>query len=302
MRRVDVEWAIGEIEGEIVTAQLDELTGVLNRERWRPSSSDIDAGNHFVIADLEDKTSIKGNAAPGELIPGLTYRFFGNWDDPHPKYGRTFCFRQFTKAEPHSRFGLVKYLARYAPGVGPRIAGMLYDAFGSDACKTLRTDPERASGAVKGLTPEKAREASKVLQELSLLEDTKIELTNLFAGRGFPSILVDQVIARWGVFSPKRIQKDPFSLLVYGFAGCGFARCDRLYMDLGLPPTKLKRQMICAWHTIREDRQGHTWLPIGQIDQLVKSSVERDRREPQEVLASGDSLPPSGEVAGDTEG
>ena len=67
------------MKAKSLTAQLDELTGVLNRERWRPSSSDIDAGNHFVIADLEDKTSIKGNAAPGELIPGLTYRFFGNW-------------------------------------------------------------------------------------------------------------------------------------------------------------------------------------------------------------------------------
>lgn len=242
---------------------LEEITGVFNREIVR---FDEDA----LVADLADGTKLKGKAPEGDLIPGVPYKFFGKWET-HPRHGKQFAFRQYLKTEPHTKYGVVKYLQHSAPHVGPAIAGRLFDAFKQDAVKILRTDPERAASTIKGLTVENAREAAVVLQAQSALEETKIDLMDLFATRGFPHSLVNTVLKKWGIHAPLRIRRDPFSLLVEGFGGCGFARCDRLYTDLGLPLDRLKRQMICLWHAIQEDSSGHTWHSL----ELIKGKMRR---------------------------
>lgn len=261
-----------------ITHQLQELTGVFARERWRPDSVDDD----YVIASLECGTVVLGKAPRGELIPGLTYRLFGKWDESRrdPRTGKTekqFRFQQFAKSEPHSRFGLVNYLRRYAPGIGPGIAGKLFDALGTDAVKILRTDPARAAAAINNgrvwLPLDKAQTAAEELKGLAATEDTKIELVNLFAGRGFPYQLPTTCIRKWGVLATRRILRDPFCLLVEDFGGCGFARCDRLYCDLGLPLHRTKRQMLCVWHAIREDNAGHTWHAIQQLRAVLGQKV-----------------------------
>lgn len=216
--------------------------------------------------------TLKGNDDQGELVPGMPYRFFGKWDEHH-KHGWQFHFRQFVKCEPHSRFGVARYLARYAPGIGSTLANRLFDLYGTDACKVLRTEPDRAAAECKGLNRERAEGAAAALREIVELEDTKIELTNLFGGRGFPGVLTDQCIKRWGILSPKRIARDPFTLLVNDMPGCGFARCDRLYLDLGLNPARMKRQAICTWHVLHSDSTGHTWFPLEVVKRGLMQHV-----------------------------
>jgi hypothetical protein len=256
---------------------VDQLTGVLSGVRWRSS----EPGSHFCIASLESGETVKGDGPIDEFIPGLTYRFFGRWSESHPKYGKSFQFTAFSRAEPHSRRGMVKYLERYAPNVGPVIAGRLFDTYNSDACKILRTDPVRVANEIKGMTRDKAREAAEALSAVSELEDVKIDLANLLAGRGFSGAMVQQVIRKFGPLAPARIKRDPFTLLVNEFPGCGFARCDRLYMDLGLPPGRLKRQMICIWHALKSSNDGHTWFTVAwanaRLEELV-SGVRVDLR------------------------
>jgi hypothetical protein len=270
---------------------ITELVGELSRERWRSRED----GNDFVIAEIlakltrddgketESSVIVKGDAPIGEFIPGLTYRFGGRWDDdrvdPRTKaVEKQFKFTHYTKAEPHSRYGLVSYLAKFAPGIGPMIAGRLFDAFGSDAVKVLREFPEKAvvaanAGGRSLLTSEKAEAASAVLKSMGKMEDTKIELVGIFHGRGFPHTLVNHCIRVWGVLAPRRVHRDPFSLLVRRFPGCGFARCDRLYSDLGLPPGRLKRQMICLWHSLRTSGEGHTWFPADHCKRALEQAV-----------------------------
>lgn len=275
-----------------MASAITELVGELSRERWRSR----EAGNDFVIAEIvaklvaddgqenESAVIVKGNAPIGEFIPGLTYRFGGRWDDdrvdPRTKeVEKQFKFTHFTKAEPHSRYGLVSYLSKFAPGIGPVIAGRLFDEFGTDAVKVLREFPAKAVAALAGgsgrslLTQEKAEFAADKLKTMGRMEDTKIELVGLFHGRGFPHQLVDQCIKVWGVLAPKRVARDPFSLLVRRLSGCGFARCDRLYNDLGLPTGRLKRQMICLWHSLKSDNAGNTWFPAEQCKTLLEQSV-----------------------------
>jgi len=275
-----------------MSSGITEFVGELSRERWRSREANSD----YVIAEvrsavqspatgLPSPTSenqsrdvvVLGNAPVGDFIPGLTYRFGGRWEeDRKDKYTgrveRQFKFTHYTKAEPHSRYGLVSYLAKFAPGIGPVIAGRLFDAFGTDAVKVLREFPE-SSGVVALLSLEKAKIASAALKRMGKMEDTKIELVGIFTGRGFPYSLTDACIKVWGVLAPTRIARDPFSLLVRRLPGCGFARCDRLYNDLGLPPGRLKRQMLCLWNALRTGNAGHTWFPAEHCKQTLEQSV-----------------------------
>ncbi|HWB00982.1 MAG TPA: helix-hairpin-helix domain-containing protein [Pirellulales bacterium] len=238
------------------------ITGVFDRVRFRSPDPD----SNFIIAYLEDGTCVKGDEkSDGDLMPGVPYQFYGRWKND-PEHGRYFRFQMYSAKEPHSKAGIVGYLRRYACGVGPAIAARLFDAFGSEAVKVLRTQPDIAVAASgKYLTIEKAREAATALQAIAELEDTKIELADLFSGRGFPGVLVEECINRWGILAPARIRRDPYSLLVNEMSGCGFARCDRLYTDLGLPLHRIKRLVVCLWHVLHSDTSGNTWFDADEI-------------------------------------
>lgn len=265
-------------------AALIEITAEVLRERWRPPEPDSD----YVVIEtqiegIKELVCVIGNAPRGEIVSGLTYRFSGSWQDDRKdrfsgRVEKQFKFQWSVKAEPHSRYGLTNYLAKYAPGIGPVIANRLFDEFGSEAVKVLREFPEKAVavanvGGRQLLTLEKAEEAATKLKAMGKHEDTKIELATLFSGRGFPNSLAEQCIRVWGVLAPKRIARDPFSLLVRRLSGCGFARCNRLYEDLGLPLGRLKRQTICLWHSLRTDNEGHTWFPAEHCRRSLEGSI-----------------------------
>jgi exodeoxyribonuclease V alpha subunit len=233
------------------------ITGVVVRPKWRAPDD-----SNRVIVELEGKINVLGRAKEDALTPGLTYEFSGSWGETND-FGRNFNFTVFTQKEPLSRNGVVTYLQKYAPGVGPSVATRLFDEFGVDAVKMLRQSPEKVVAVPsigRFLTIEKAKEAAAVLRSIAELEDTKIELTNLFSKRGFPAALVEECVSKWGILATKIVRRDPFVMLVNHMPGCGFDRCNRLYQDLGLPLDRLKRQTICIWHVLNSDSSGHTWI------------------------------------------
>jgi exodeoxyribonuclease V alpha subunit len=258
----------------------EELIGVYECTRWRAPDGD------YTIGFLEDETVVCGPAPAGELLYDLSYRFYGRWVE-HVKYGRQFQFTHFTKTEPHSRHGVIAYLTKYAPNIGPATAASLWDVYGTDAVKALRTKPEQVAEAVMGLSHPRAVAAAAALQRMVELEDTKIALTDLLAGRGFPGVLIDQVIERWKVAAPARIKRDPFTLLVNDFAGCGFLRCDRLYCDLGLDPAKLKRQVICLWYVMHSDMSGSTWFSATECVRRLCEYVSGVKVQGNKAVACG---------------
>ncbi len=259
--------------------QPDSITGIFEAERWRPR--DASDGNDFVIACLRDGTTIVGNAPQGDLIWNLPYTFYGQWEqDRRSPDGKQFKFTTYRQEMPHSREGVVSYLRRHCNGIGGAIGGRLWDALGTDAVKVLRLNPERAVAAVDSLssrssrlTIDVARAASVALTAIQKFEDVKIELANLFSGRGFPGSLTDKVIKEWGALAPRRIKHDPFAMLSRGYPGCGFVRCDRLYSDLGLPPGRTRRQLMSIVHSIREGRGGHTWFPAAMLKKQLEKNI-----------------------------
>ncbi len=272
-----------------MTTQQQTHLGTFLNYRWRNNDED----NPYVIAQLEDGTIVQGPVQQCEFLPGITYEFYAagrntGWIENH--HGRSFKFTIYAIKVPHSKHGVVAYLQRYGRWIGPRIASLIYDRFGPDSVKMVRTEPERIVAVPeigRHFTLERARECAAILEAHAVMEDTKIGLTNLFANRGFPTSLVEMCVEKWGVLAPQRIQRDPFTLLVHRMPGCGFARCDRLYGDLGLPAARLKRQMICAWHSVDADSSGNTWILKKHVVDRVRQLVGTGRLRPERAIEMG---------------
>jgi exodeoxyribonuclease V alpha subunit len=265
-----------------------ELVGVVQKIVWMAPSGEA------VIAKLCSGEVVKGalaeidGATDGSgdgLAVGIAYRFLGRWDS-HPKYGHQFAFSTYVKDTPHTRAGVVKYLMDEAPNVGRRRADQLWEAFGPEAVAVLRSDPGRVVAAGI-LTEAAAQEASEALAGAAALERTKIDLFSLFAGRGFPGKLIQSCIDEWGARAAASIRRDAFTLLTKDMPGCGFRRSDRLYIDLGGRPDRLKRQMLCAWNALREDGTGDTWVRRGAAVEAIQRQCAGAAIDPDRAIMLG---------------
>lgn len=250
-----------------MSATAEVIEGVFQRYKYR--SEPDDNGRVRIIAYLENGTAVLGVASEDDMPePGMRYSWYGT-KKVHPEWGDQFHFQSYGVLEPLNREGVVTYLSRYATGVGVIVAGRLWDAYGADAIKMVRTQPELCSQQIKGFRLDQAKQAAEELQKIAATEEIRSRLLGMFHGRGFPGTMTDQCIEKWGVNAPMFIQRDPFILMVNDMPGAGFARCDRFYCDLGKPLNALKRQMLLLWNYIHDDSSGDTWLPADRLSELL---------------------------------
>ncbi len=189
-----------------------------------------------------------------------SYRFYGEWRNyTNQRTGVTekqFHWQTFVPAKPHSRAGVVAYLEQ-APQIGRILAGRLFERFGGKAVDILADQPEVAAAAVDRLSDEAAVEAAAWLKREEALRDCTIELVDLLQGRGFPKATTKAAVKEFGNRAADVIRANPYAIM--RFRGCGFKRADALYLDLGHPAGKLKRQALCAWNHIARNCDGDTW-------------------------------------------
>lgn len=244
-----------------------ELTGKVRAIVWEAEDRTA------VIAKLDMGRAAKGPQDPdAPLVPELTYRFHGRWAT-HEKYGEQFQFQSYAKADPLDQRGVLVYLATTVRGVGTSRAMRLWKEFGADAIRVLREEPQRVVDA--GILPEDlAREASETLHREGAFEALKVQMLSLLAGRGFQvAKVIRECIRWWGARAPEVVRRNPYVLMLRGIASCGFKRCDKLYLDTGGRPDRLRRQLLCTLHQLREDGQGHTWHAAPRIGQGLLSEI-----------------------------
>lgn len=254
-----------------------ELTAVFEHQRFRFENADGDT----IIGDARivdgERIVIKGIAAVGELQQHLSYRFYGHWSEYENKRTgkaeKQFHFKTFVQSQPHGRAGVITYLRKAGEGhnLGQATAIQIWERFGADAVRILREQPEVVATAIKRLSIENCQDVAKILGEKQDLENCTIELASLLDGKGFPKTTVGKSIRIWGNRSAEMIKKDPYQLM--HFRGCGFKRCDSLYLELGLNPTRLRRQAFCAWYSIASNTEGHTWFPAQMAADGVRMMV-----------------------------
>lgn len=274
-----------------------ELRGIYRATRFSRESFIIGV----VDANESGECCVLGDVEPGKLQPGVEFRFFGHWDKDYKnertkKLERQFKFTLAIPAEPRGRQAIAAYLSRRCSGIGPAVANLIYDACGEQSVIELRRDPAAVADKVNELAKrvvfqcEKAIAASEVLKRNINLEETLIELEQLFDGRGFGQPCKDAVIKKWGAMAPLRIRRDPFCLLLAGMPGAGFTRCDKLYADLGLPMFRRRRQMVCLWHAMKEDRSGHTWFSDAWAKAVLAKAIGGTKPSLERALRFGERI------------
>jgi exodeoxyribonuclease V alpha subunit len=222
---------------------------------------------------------VKIHAADDELVEGTTYRWFGRWTT-HPRYGQQFHAQSFTETTPHDRDGVVRYLQR-APGIGPVTARLLWDLFGDGAVGAVRTSPGETSDLVR----RDLHDAAVWLADHQATEDCVIDLVGLLGGRGFPTTVTKAAMQTWGNRAAEIIRRNPFRLS--RFRGAGFARCDQLYLNLGRPPGKLRRQVEALLHGLATDRTGHTWFATDLVERDLRAKISGATPRPVKAVRLG---------------
>ena len=255
-------------------AAMIEITGIFCREFWR--SPDGESAGLTVEVEGRD-TAVFGGFAPNELTADLEYRFTGTWGKERNGRGKPFNATAVTLVQPHTRQGIVTYLVRAGQGLrfGPVRAATVYDEWGQEAVRMCREQP----GAVVELMQRKRLKwdmASAVnlqarLGDDAAMEATTLEVLDLLTGRGFPRGLVREAVKEWGARAAQTIRRDPYKLM--RFRGCGFKRTDAMWLELKLPAARLKRQAMCAWHSIASDSDGHTWFPVQMVWAALRAGI-----------------------------
>lgn len=258
-----------------------EITGKFLRDRYRFAGDNGDTVIAEVHCGDDGRATVKGIAGIDDLIAGVTYRFFGKWTNYKNKRTgmseRQFSFTSFVGLAPIDRDAIIGYLASHGAGhgLGKVRAARLWELLGEDAVRIARTDPTRVVAELKSVglrfSELNATNLAASLQADEAVEAIKLDLTSLITGRGFPRNLVNVLIQTWGNRAATILRRNPYRLLKFG--GCGFKRCDSMYLDLGLNPARLKRQAVCAWHSIDRDNDGHTWHSRNVPDAFLRTHI-----------------------------
>jgi exodeoxyribonuclease V alpha subunit len=254
-------------------ASLTEITATFIGMRHR--KPDWMVGFADANGTINARIVIKGNCDPDTLIRRRDYRFTGHFTTY--KGEQQFEFNSFSALAPVTRAGVVEYLslAGKSHWFGRARAEMCWELFAADAVRMFRESPEsvvdKLSARGLRLSYNDARAISAKLIAQQATETCTIELTELLSGRGFRKPLATWLIQDLGSAAADRVRRNPYLLLKY--PGCGFAKCDAMYLSLGLPPGRLKRQALCAWYAIDSNTDGHTWMPRGAAEQGIKGQV-----------------------------
>lgn len=229
-----------------------------------------------IIGALSDGRMVKGKARDGQLETGLSYRFYGAWTK-HPKYGSQFVFHSVALAMPNGRKGTIAYLQRVR-GIGRKRAEVLWDKFGAESINAIREKPDEVALAI-GVDRKVIDEAVAYFDAIKSREQVTIALEDLLTNRGMPRSLNDLLIQKYGATAADAVKNNPYLLLQY--RGVGFAKADKLYLDLGHDPNAIDRQGYCAWHKLHQDSEGHTWYPLAfacqGIDERIAGAECRHR-------------------------
>lgn len=256
-----------------------ELCGRVAHVRWW----DEESGG--IIADLRDGSTVKGTCDGHALDVGVGYRFYGWWRED-ARYGRQFTFETYTMDEPADRRGVTRYLAEFCRGVGPATAGKLWDKYGAEAITVLRTDSKRvAKDGLMGHVD--ARDAAADLERNHAFERARVELHGLLGGKGFGQVAIKACIAKFGANAGELVRRNPWLLMLREIPGAGFKRVDRVYLENGGNPARLKRQMLAGWDALREGIDGNTWHPLGAFASGIVRCVSHADIVPERALALG---------------
>lgn len=202
----------------------------------------------------------------------------------HANFGEQFRAEACEAHLPDTAAMIRRYLAAGAlPYIGKALAGRIVDAFGDKTLEIIATDP-MALTKVKGITPQKARAASKEFKRIYGVR----EAISSLAQYELPASAAIALFRKYGPDTADIVSQNPF-LLCEPPVSRDFDFADRIAQNMGFLYDDHVRVGAGIQYILRYNMQmnGHTCLPRAKLCEVASGYL---RVEQETVEATMDAL------------
>lgn len=246
---------------------LEKIIGYITRYRFHNEE------NSYSIATLktQDERNITIVGHFPKVTSDLLYELEGSWVE-HPTYGEQFKVETFRRAEVASKDGLVTYLSSdYFPGIGPKTATKIVEAFGQDAIAKILEDKFILRDV--GLNAIRIEKLYQQLLENQTFELVSIDLYDLDI-KGATAI---KLIAFYGNSAAAIVKTNPYRL-IDDITGIGFIRADEIGQKVGIPKDDKRRVKAAILYAINEygHRNGDVYATEEQVFDYANKFLQID--------------------------
>jgi exodeoxyribonuclease V alpha subunit len=195
-----------------------------------------------------------------DVAEGQMYELHGARTQ-HPKYGPRFQAETAIQVAPSTQEGIRKYLGSgLIPGLGPRLADRIVDAFGTDTFKVFDEEPARLL-----LIPDLGRKKLDAILSVWGGQALVRDVMSFLRGHRIDGADAVRVYKHFGDETLRVAQGQPYRLTAV--RGIGFVKADALARSLGFGldhPERLKAGIEYVLAET-ESRWGHTFQPRAEL-------------------------------------
>ena len=221
--------------------------------------------NGFTVLRIIDSNTKKVVVVTGtlpELSVGENLRFEGDWGR-HPKFGEQFQAKHFEIVETQNN-NLEAYLGSgLFPGIGPKTAKAIVEAFGEELRDILDYEPDRfRAKKIKGLSAAKVEQFLASWQENRHSRETLLFLYN----HDITGSVAKKLWMKFGQDTISKIRENPY-ILCEEIWGIGFLKADEIAMKVGIPKDSPMRLQEAILYSLQEASlsDGHCYLPSNDL-------------------------------------
>lgn len=250
-----------------MSEQNDELEGVLNRIIFQNDSG-------FIIGAFTDKHNNKFTAIGSMVNPqiDMEYIFSGRWTEDY-RYGEQFRFSHYETVMPADTSGIFKYIVRICKFVGPAVGNAVVDKYGEQTLVIMKTDPDRLSAEISGITLARAQEIQSTLLENEANEKVMVELETILNVPGMRKSLSTDLIRVYKSHAAEAVRANPY--LLTQFHGIGFSLADRVALNVGYARDGIERKKAATMHCMHQNmKEGSVWISEKNLVESIQSIIQ----------------------------
>lgn len=235
-----------------------------------PNNSAAVDTNSYMIALYRPCEKIRDSAgnmvtqvkAVGYCLPttgNLRYEMQGHWSK-NPKHGVQFEVEGYDEVIIPTKEGIIAYLSSgQIKGIGPKLAGRIYDAYGLDSLNVLDKEPDRLL-SISGISEGKL----KKIRDSYLANRGARDVVAFLSPHGITPNRAVRLYKEYGERTMEIVKKHPYQLCE--IAGIGFKTADRIAMSMGFDALSTERVDEGILYTLTEaEGKGHLCMEKHQF-------------------------------------
>ena len=226
--------------------------------------------NYYNVCECQDDNGnifVSTGKFPAPLYEGQSYEFVGTVT--FQRGSNQLAVTKYKNIMPFDRNAMIRYLSSL-PHIKSK-AISIYQMYGQDCLKVLRTDPARVAREIKGIGKITAMRIKEALDEINISEEAILKLLEYGltaqAARKLYDIYGDKIV--------DMILDNPY-FLVSTVRGYGFNKCDVIAEQIGYSmrgPERLKAGIRYTLELAQND--GHCFLPENELVQNACETLSK---------------------------